>query len=142
MANAAHEDSVLPRPVQEEGDQKTAAALLNQLFLRHLQQLNPHELNLLSVDAMKSNPDVLNQVLSLAREKAKRSNRLQVITCFLLAAARRSYNGAKFLFLLLLNTLYGVVKIEPEIPRERHAQLDEIKSRLRRSRNEARESAT
>ena len=111
MAHAAHVDSVLPRPVQEEGDLEPTAGL-NQLQ-----------------DFLQSNPDILNQLQSLGREKVNGS-KLQVITSSLVAAASGSCSGARFIFVLLFNTLFGVVKMRPEIPRERHVQLDEIKGSL------------
>ena len=108
MVDSTHEE-LLPRPIQEEGQQKKAQTL------KMLEEI------------LQKNPDVVTNLLQTqGREIAERS-KLQLITSALAAVACGSWSWIRFWFFFLWTAFTDVLKTMKEIPIESRAQLDKMK---------------
>ena len=106
MVDSTHEE-LLPRPIQEEGQQKTAEKF--QMLAEFLQK----------------NRDVLTNLLQTQGRGIAEINKFHLITSALAAVACRSWSWIWFrtAFTDVLNTM-------KEIPKESRAQLDKMEKDL------------
>ena len=106
MVDSTHEES-LPRPIQEEGQQKTAEKLK------------------MLVEFLQKNRDVLTNLLQTQGRGIAERSKFHLITSALAAVACRSWSWIWFrtVFTDVLNTM-------KEIPKESRAQLDKMEKDL------------
>ena len=111
MVDSTHEE-LLPRPIQEEGQQKTAEKLK------------------MLAEFLQKNRDVLTNLLQTqGRGNAERS-KLHLITSALAAVACGSWSWIRFWFFFLWTAFTDVLKSMKEIPKESRAQLDKMEKDL------------
>ena len=111
MVDSTHEE-LLPRPIQEEGQQKKAQTL------KMLEEI------------LQKNPDVVTNLLQTqGREIAERS-KLQLITSALAAVACGSWSWIRFWIFFLWTAFTDVLKTMKEIAKESRAQLDKMENYL------------
>ena len=106
MVSSTHEES-LPRPIQEEGQQKTTEKLK------------------MLVEFLQKNRDVLTNLLQTQGRGIAERSKFHLITSSLAAVACRSWSWIWFrtVFTDVLNTM-------KEIPKESRAQLDKMEKDL------------
>lgn len=106
MVDSTHEES-LPRPIQEEGQQKTAEKLK------------------MLVEFLQKNRDVLTNLLQTQGRGIAERSKFHLITSALAAVACRSWSWIWFrtAFTDVLNTM-------KELPKESRAQLDKMEKDL------------
>ena len=105
-------EELLPRPIQEEGQQKTAEKF--QMLVEFLQK----------------NRDVLTKLLQTQGRGISERSKFHLITCSLAAMACGSWSWIRFWIFFLWTTFTDVLKTMKEIPKERRAQLDKMKKYL------------
>ena len=111
MVDSTHEE-LLPRPIQEEGQQKTAETF------KGLEEF------------LQKNLDVLTNLLQTqGRGNAERS-KLHLTTSPLAAMACGSWSWIRFWIFFLWTAFTDGLKSMKEIPKESRAQLDKVKKYL------------
>ena len=105
-------EELLPRPIQEEGQQKTAEKF--QMLVEFLQK----------------NRDVLTKLLQTQGRGISERSKFHLITCSLAAMACGSWSWIRFWIFFLWTAFTDVLKTMKEIPKESRAQLDEMKKYL------------
>ena len=111
MVDSTHEE-LLPRPIQEEGQQKTAETFK------------------MLAEFLQKNRDVVTNLLQTqGRGNAERS-KLHLITSALAAVACGSWSWIRFWFFFLWTAFTDVLKTMKEIPKESCAQLDKMEKDL------------
>lgn len=111
MVDSTHEE-LLPRPIQEEGQQKTAEAFK------------------MLAEFLQKNPDVLTNLLQTQGRGNEERTKLHLITCALAAVAFRSWSWIRFWFFFLWTAFTDGLKSMQEIPKESRAQLEKVKKYL------------
>ena len=111
MVDSTHE-KLLPRPIQEEGQQKTAEKF--QMLTEFLQK----------------NRDVLTKLLQTQGRGNVERSKLHLITSDLAAVAWGSWSWIRFWIFFLWTAFTDVLKTMKEIPKESRAQLDKMKKYL------------
>jgi len=111
MVDSTHED-LLPRPIQEEGRQKTAETF------KMLEEI------------LQKNPDVLTNLLQTQGSGNAERSKLHLITSALVAVACGSWSWIRFWIFFLWTAFTDVLKTMKEIPKESRAQLDKMKKDL------------
>ena len=106
-------EELLPRPIQEEGQQKTAEKF--QMLVEFLQK----------------NRDVLTKLLQTQGRGISERSKFHLITCSLAAMACGSWSWIRFWIFFLWTAFTDVLKTMKEIPKESRAQLDKMKKYLR-----------
>ena len=111
MVDSTHEE-LLPRPIQEEGQQKTAEKF--QMLTEFLQK----------------NRDVLTKLLQTQGRGNVERSKLHLITSALAAVAWGSWSWIRFWIFFLWTAFTDELKTMKEIPKESLAQLDKMKKYL------------
>ena len=111
MVDSTHEE-LLPRPIQEEGQQKMAETF------KRLEEI------------LQKNPDVLTNLLQTQGRGNTERSRLHLITSALAAVACGSWAWIGFWIFFLWTAFTDGLKTMKEIPKESLAQLDKMKKYL------------
>ena len=111
MVDGTHEE-LLPRPIQEEGQQKTAEAF------KMLEEI------------LRKNPDVVTKFLQTQGRGIAERSKLHLITSALAAVACGSWSWIRFWIFFLWTAFTDGLKTMKEIPKESLAQLDKMKKYL------------
>ena len=111
MVDSTHEE-LLPRPIQEEGQQKMAETL------KRLEEI------------LLKNPDVLTNLLQTQGRGIAERSKFHLITSALPAVACGSWSWIWFRILFLWTAFTDVLNTMKEIPKESRAQLDKMKKYL------------
>ena len=111
MVDSTHEE-LLPRPIQEEGQQKMAETL------KRLEQI------------LLKNPDVLTNLLQTQGRGIAERSKFHLITSALAAVACGCWSWIWFRILFLWTAFTDVLNTMKEIPKESRAQLDKMKKYL------------
>ena len=111
MVDSTHED-LLPRPIQEEGQQKTAETF--QMLAEFLQKY----------------PDVLTNLLQTQGRGNAERGKLHHTASALAAVACGSWSWIRFWIFFLWTAFTDVLKSMKEIPKESRAQLDKMERDL------------
>ena len=111
MVDSTHEE-LLPRPIQEEGQQKTAEKLK------------------MLAEFLQKNRDVLTNLLQTQGRGIAERSKFHLITSALAAVACGSWSWIWFRILFLWTAFIDVLNTMKEIPKESRAQLDKMKKYL------------
>ena len=111
MVDSIHEE-LLPRPIQEEGQQKTAEKLK------------------MLAEFLQKNRDVLTNLLQTQGRGNAERRKLHLITSALAAVACGSWSWIRFWIFFLWTAFTDGLKTMKEIPKESRAQLDKMKKHL------------
>ena len=111
MVDSTHEE-LLPRPIQEEGQQKTAEKF--QMLAEFLQK----------------NRDVLTNLLQTQGRGIAERSKFHLNTSALAAMARGSWSWIRFWIFFLWTAFTDGLKTMKDIPKESRAQFDKMKKYL------------
>lgn len=111
MVDSTHEE-LLPRPIQEEGQQKMAETF------KRLEEI------------LQKNPDVLTNILQTQGRGIAERSKFHLITSALAAVACGSWSWIWIRILFLWTAFIDVLNTMKEIPKESRAQLDKMKKYL------------
>ena len=111
MVDSIHEE-LLPRPIQEEGQQKTAEKLK------------------MLAEFLQKNRDVLTNLLQTQGRGIAERSKFHLNTSALAAMACGSWSWIRFWIFFLWTAFTDGLKTMKEIPKESRAQLDKMKKHL------------